>query len=237
MNMFENQSAMKKKTVGMTLAVWGVVLVVYHLLVFLILKPVTGVFWLSYGFMLLAFVLQLVGLYFSFKQMTVKAVFFGIPLASFTLYFFFAELFMSTVFMIFQSVPLVLPFLLQALLLAVYAVVAIVSVLSRDAAVGALDQVQSSAAAMRLNTVDIETLRDAATDPELKNQLRRLAEAVRYSDPMSNPAIADVEAAIKQETFALQTYCDDGDIESAKSACARLNRLYVERNRKLAVLK
>lgn len=227
----------KKKTIGMGLAVWGIILAVYSLLVFVLPVPKNGVFWLSYFFMFVAFVLQLVGIYFSFKDMTVKAVFFGIPLAQFTLFYFFAELFMSVVFMLIHMVPIIIPLLLQLLLLAVYAIVAIATIWARDTTVGINDHYKNSAGAMRMNTIDVEMLRDSATDPELKNQLRRLADAVRYSDPMTNPAIADLEATIKQETFALQTYCEDGDVAAAKEACTKLQRLYVERNKKLAALK
>lgn len=227
----------KKKSIGMSLAVLGIVFVVYNLLVFLFLKPQTPVFWISYGFMVLAFGLQVLGMYLSFKDFDVQAIFFGIPLAQFTLFYFFAELFMSFVFMIFQHINWKIPVFLQIVLLAVYAVVAIVSVATRDATKASKDHYQNKAAEMRLSTVDIEMLRDEAKDPELKNQLRRLAEAVRYSDPMTNDFVADVDARIHQETFALQTYCQDGDVTAAKDSCAKLQRLYVERNKKLMATK
>ena len=227
----------KKKTVGLSFAVFGIVFAIYNLIVFLFLKPETPVFWMSYGFMVLAFALQILGMYLAFKEFSVQAIFFGIPLAQFTLYYFFAELFMSFVFMLFQNITWKIPLVLQVILLAVYAIVAIVSVFVRDASVAAKDKVQSSASVMRLNVVDIEMLRDVAEDPELKNQLRRLAEAVRYSDPMTNDMIADVDARIRQETMALQTYCEDNDVDAAKESCAKLQRLYVERNKKLLATK
>lgn len=227
----------KKKTIGMSMAIWAIFFVVYNLLIFLFLKPQTSVFWISYGFMVLSFILQIVGMYLSFKEFSVQAVFFGIPLAQFTIFYFVAEFFMSFVFMLFQNIMWQIPLFLQVLLLAIYVVVAIVSVMTRDASVAAKDKVQQSAAVMRVNTIDVEMLRDEAKDPELKNQLRRLAEAVRYSDPMTNDMIADVDARIRQETMALQTYCEDGDVDSAKASCAKLQRLYVERNKKLMASK
>ena len=227
----------KKKTIGMSIAIWAIFFVVYNLLIFLFLKPQTSVFWISYGFMVLSFILQIVGMYLSFKEFSVQAVFLGIPLAQFTIFYFVAEFFMSFVFMLFQNIMWQIPLFLQVLLLAIYVVVAIVSVMTRDASVAAKDKVQQSAAVMRVNTIDVEMLRDEAKDPELKNQLRRLAEAVRYSDPMTNDMIADVDARIRQETMALQTYCEDGDVDSAKDSCAKLQRLYVERNKKLMASK
>lgn len=227
----------KKKAGAMSLAVLGIVFLVYHLLVFLLLKPKTEVFWISYGFMIVAFVLQILGMRVAVDTGEVKAIFFGIPLAQFTVFYFFAELFMSTVFMLFQMVHWKIPLLLQIILLAVYAVVAIVSLATRDTAQKTLDDVQTDARQMRLNTVDVEMLRDAAADPELKAALRRLADTVRYSDPRANAMVADVDARIGQEMAALQVSCEDGDLTGAKEACARLQRLYVERNKKLLASK
>lgn len=227
----------KKKAGAMSLAVLGIVFLVYHLLVFLLLKPKTEVFWISYGFMIAAFVLQILGMRVAVDTGEVRAIFFGIPLAQFTVFYFFAELFMSTVFMLFQIVHWKIPLLLQIILLAVYAVVAIVSLAARDTAQKTLDDVQTDARQMRLNTVDVEMLRDGAADPELKAALRRLADTVRYSDPRANAMVADVDARIGQEMAALQVSCEDGDLPGAKEACARLQRLYVERNKKLLASK
>lgn len=226
-----------KKTIGLSMTIWGIVFLVYHLLVFFILPPVTGVFWLSYGFMLLAFVLLVAGMYYSFKGFTVQAVFFGIPLAQFTLFYFLAELFMSVVFMIFQIVPWQIPLLLQLILLAVYIIVAVISVGTRDAAVAQKDKVQNAAAVQRVSAVEIEMLYGDCKDPDLKNQLRRLGETIRYADPMTHPAVENLEMRIRQETIALQTYCADGATEEAKASCAALQRLYVERNKTLLAVK
>jgi len=37
--------------------------------------------------------------------------------------------------------------------------------------------------------------------------------------------------------MALQTYCEDNDVAAAKDSCAKLQRLYVERNKKLLATK
>ncbi len=227
----------KKKTVGMSLAVFAIAFAIYNLLVFMIFKPEGPVFWMSYAFAVLAFGLQIVGMYLSFKELSVKAVFFGIPLAQFTLFYLFAELFVSTVFMIFRNINWKLPFVIQIILLAVYGVVAIVTIATRDAAVAVKDNVQKKATTMRLNTVEIEMLMDSAKDPELKSQLRRLSETVRYSDPMTNDFVADLDARIKQEVFELQMHCEDENVPAAKESVKRLQHLYVERNKKLLASK
>ena len=76
----------------------------------------------------------------------------------------------------------------------------------------------------------------------MEDRLRRISFTTDIDSELVSNADIVVEAvfedmAIKQETFALQTYCEDGDVPAAKDSCARLQRLYVERNRKLAASK
>lgn len=228
---------MKKKVSSMSLIVLAIVFVVYNLFVFLFLNPVTPVFWVSYGFMILAFLLQIVGMYLSFKDFSVRAVFFGIPLAQFTLFYFCAELFMSVVFMIFQSIPVKIPVFLQVVLLAVYAIVAIVSVVTRDTVVQVEQKYQNAASNNRMNRAAVESICDMVSDPELKKQMRQLAEVIRYSDPMTSSAVAELETRIQQEIGGLQFYCQNGRLEEAKASCTMLQRLYAERNRMLLAAK
>lgn len=223
----------KKKTIGMSLGVWGIVLAVYHLLVFLFIPPLTAVFWMSYGFMLIAFGLQIVGMYLSFRELSVEAAFFGIPLAQFTLYYFFAELFMSIVFMIFQIVTWIIPLFLQALLLAIYGVVAIVSVGARDASVAKTTQVQSATAVHRLQAGEVEMLIREVSDPGLQRRLRDLADTVRYSDPITHPAVQELENQIQREMVLLHQHCITGDVAAASVSCGVMKQLYERRNQTL----
>ena len=90
-----------KNTVGIGL-IYVILLGVFNLLVFTISTSRNDVFWLSYGFMTLAFVVQIVSMFLSFKTADVETAFFGIPLASFSIYYLCAELVIGTLFMIFQ---------------------------------------------------------------------------------------------------------------------------------------
>ena len=73
-----------KATTGIGL-IYVILLAVFNLLVFTIFKTHTSVFWISYVFMTLAFVLQIVSMFLSFKTADVETAFFGIPLASFSI--------------------------------------------------------------------------------------------------------------------------------------------------------
>lgn len=95
----KNQNTKTKNTVGIAL-IYVILLGVFNLLVFTIFKTRTNVFWLSYAFMTLAFVVQIISMFLSFKTADVETVFFGIPLASFSIYYLCAALVIGALFMI-----------------------------------------------------------------------------------------------------------------------------------------
>ncbi len=225
-----------KNTVAFGL-IYVILLGVFNLLVFTISKSRNDVFWLSYGFMTLAFVVQIVSMFLSFKSADVETAFFGIPLASFSVFYLGAELVIGALFMIFQMASLTLALVIQVLVLAVFLIIAIISLLSRDTVQQISDNVKEHVSNLKSVLVDIEMLMDGCTDPELKASLRKLYETVKYSDPISNEAVADVEQRIMRKISELRINIDDNQIADAKQSCADLERLYVERNKKLAISK
>ena len=225
-----------KNTVAFGL-IYVILLGVFNLLVFTISKSRNDVFWLSYGFMTLAFVVQIVSMFMSFKSADVETAFFGIPLASFSVFYLCAELVIGALFMIFQMASFTLALVIQVLVLAVFLIIAIISLLSRDTVQQISDNVKEHVSNLKSVLVDIEMLMDGCTDPELKADLRKLSETVKYSDPISNEAVADVEQRIMRKISELRINIDDNQIVDAKQSCADLERLYVERNKKLAISK
>lgn len=217
--------------------IYVILLGVFNLLVFTLSETRNDVFWLSYGFMTLAFVVQIVSMFMAFKPADVETAFFGIPLASFSIFYLCAELAIGTLFMIFQMASFTLSLIIQVLVLAAFLIVAIISLLSRDTVRQISDNVKEHVSNLKSVLVDIEVLMDDCTEPELKADLRKLSETVKYSDPISNEAVADIEQRIMRKISELRINIDDNRIADARQSCADLERLYVERNRKLAISK
>lgn len=225
-----------KATISIGL-IYVILLGVFNLLVFTIFKTRTNVFWLSYAFMTVAFIVQIVSMFLSFKTVDVEAVFFGIPLASFSIYYLCASLVVGAVFMIFQNAGFTLAMVIQALILAAFLIIAIVSLLARDTVKAIGDNVKQNVTNLKSILVDIEMLASSCTEPELKQALNKLADTVKYSDPMSTAAIDLVEQRIMRKISELRVSMDNNQIPDALQACKDLEMLYVERNKKLALSK
>ena len=79
--------------------------------------------------------------------------------------------------------------------------------------------------------VDVELLAGAETDTATKSALTRLAEKIRYSDPMSDGQLADIEDRITVKFAELKSATDKVKI------IAELNLLLDERNKTIKILK
>ena len=225
-----------KNTLGIAL-IYVILLGVMNLLVFTIFKTHTNVFWLSYGFMTLAFAVQIVSMLLAFRPADVETAFFGIPLASFSIYYLCAALVIGALFMIFQSAGFTLALVIQILVLAAFLIVAIISLMARDTVQQVSETVKENVTNLKSVLVDIEMIGTSCTDAELREALRKLSETVKYSDPMTNDTVAPIEERILRKVTELRICVDDGQNADALQVCGELERLYVERNKKLAISK
>lgn len=225
-----------KTTVGIGL-IYVILLGIFNLLVFTIFKTRTNVFWLSYAFMTVAFAVQIVSMFLSFKPGDVETAFFGIPLASFSIFYLCAALAVGMIFMIFQQVGFTLAMVIQVLILAVFLIVAIISILSRDAVQAISDNVKQNVVNHKSILVEVEMLAGFTSDPEVKMAVKKLADTIQYSDPMSNAAVELVEQRIMRKISELRVAIENNQTTDALQACKELELLYVERNKKLALSK
>jgi len=210
---------------------------IFNMLVFFIFNERNGLFWTSYAFMCVAFIVQIVSMLLAFKSFDVEAAFFGIPLASLSLFYFLAAIFVGFVFMIFQSAPFKLAFALQIIILCVYGVIAIITLLSRDYVQDVSDNIQESAAAVKMMSVDVDSLMPLVSDAELKKALRHLSETVRYSDPMSNSSVTEIEEQIMDKMDELRLCCETEQAADALQVCKQVEMLFMRRNRTLKASK
>ena len=228
----------KKKSALMTGVIYLVIFGIYNLFVFLVFKDYNNIFWISYAFMLLAYFIHIGCIYSIITHVSVKTVFFGIPLASFSVFFVGAEFFVSLVFMIFKEVAGVkVTVFIQALLLAAFVVIAIISIMTRDTALHVDQKIKENVLFINAIKVDIDMLVERSTDADVTAVLKKLSETVRYSDPMSNSVVAMQEQMILQTMVDLRGAFDDGDMAQVKELARKVELLFIERNKKIMISK
>ncbi len=217
---------------------YAVIIAMVNVLIFVIFKKHTDVFWISYGFLILAFIVQIISMLLSFRDSSkIEAIFFGIPLASFSIYYLFVALIVGIIFMIFQGASTTLAIVLQLIVLASYLVIAIVSLMARDIAEDGISNIKEKVTRWKTINNDTELLYKVCEDPELKVKLRKLNETIKYSDPISNSSVEDIERRLCSKISELRVYHENDKVEEAKKACSELELLCIERNSKLSISK
>jgi hypothetical protein len=221
----------------MFMLIYVISFAIYAVIVFMMNQIYSSVFWVSFAFMVVAFVSQFFISNLLTKRNDIEAIFFGIPLLSISIFYFFAELVVSILMMIFQMIGLPIALAIQGILLGIFVIVAIMATLTRDT-VQKIDQnIKEQVLFIRTLTVDVESIAMKCSDPALKKEISDLAEALRYSDPITNPAVAATEQKIIQGISRLDGLCSAGDTQNASNLIKEISILLAERNKKLYMLK
>lgn len=226
---------LKTKIFSGSAAVYVILLGVYNLLVFLIFSDYNDVFWTSYAFGMFAFIVQIVATLLSFKPGTVDAYFYGLPVASFSVYYLCAETVMSFIFMaVKDDVNIKIPIILQTVVLAIFLIVAIIAFMARDAVVATEKEKTGKILEMRSIISEVEIIKDNCEDKDLQETLRKLYETVRFSDPVSTKEVEQVDQMIARKISELRISVDDKQNEETLLLCKDIEKLFAERDKRLA---
>lgn len=215
------------------LVVLALLFVVYTLIVLAVPFAKGGMFWLTYLFTAAAFGVQVYVFKLSFeKEAGAKSKFYGFPIARVGVLYLAVQLVLGLVFMALDAVaPVWLALVLYLALLVAAAVGVIATDSIRDEVERQDTQLKKDVATMRALQSKAAALPARCEDAEAKSALEKLAEEFRYSDPVSAPALADLEtdmAAIMEELSAAVT---DGDNAAVLALCKKISATLAERNR------
>mgnify|MGYP005774540859 CR=1 FL=1 len=221
-----------KKNTKLAYAVLGIVFILFNVIAFAVPTDKTITFWIAYAFTVVAFALQIGIWNAAFKATeTLKSKFLGVPIIYVGIVYLVLQLIAFAVFMIFPLIPSWIVVIACALVLGISAICLISADVARDEINRVEEKVNQKVFYIRELQADVEILAEQEQNPEIKTSLTRLAEKIRYSDPMSNVVLADLEARIREKVTALRTA--DHKLE----IIAELDLLLAERNKKAKILK
>lgn len=232
-----------KKTFSFYAIIWALFLALFNVIVFVTpneaggMSKFGGAFWVGYVFITIAFIGQLVCAYFAFKPSDKQKVFYNIPLISISYTGLIIMLIAGTACMAIPNLPNWVGIIVCLLVLAFTAI----SVLKANLAISVVSDVDQRVATktyfVKTLTVDAEHLMNTAKNAELKSLAKKVYEAVRYSDPMSNAVLVEVEGKIQNGFADFENAVNSEDYELASSNAHELLALVDVRNKKCKELK
>lgn len=176
---------MRDKKTGILGALISLVgLGVFNLCVFLLVSNYTNVFWTAYVFTSIAFIAQGV-VDFTFGKLNANANFLSLPLFYIGGIYFAVQLIIGIVCMI-APVSITFAVLVQALILATYITITLTSTISKEQIINTDENIKKVTNYICTLTIEAEQLYLSQEDASKKVELKKLYEAIRYSDPMSS---------------------------------------------------
>ena len=214
----------------------AIIFVLFSVLAFAIPFEKNTVFWLSYGFGVLALAVQLIvqPRALDLDGHDVRSKFYGFPLTRIATAYLVVQLVLSLVFMILcQSMEIKTWIPLIA-----YVLIFGISAIGFIAADAMKEEVERQDTVHKANVGTMRALQSKAVfiasqceDAETKKALDSFAEAIRFSDPVSNAATADIEENLTGLLEELGSAVLDKDYPAAKTLCAKASTLLADRNR------
>ena len=210
----------------------GILFSLVSIIAFAVPTSKTATFWIAYVFTAAAFAAQ-IGIWKTAlgKEETLKSKFLGFPVVHIGIVYAVIQV---IAFAVFMFVP-TLPAWSAIVVCSVIAGVSAVCMISADAGRNEIERVEAKVQKkvfyIRELQADIELLANNETDATVKTALTQLAEKIRFSDPMSNEQLADLENKISAKVLELKTAANKVEI------ITELTLLLDERNKKCKILK
>ena len=233
-----------KKTFKYFLIVWAICFAVFNAVTFAFPRVMfeidrykEPVFWMSYAVIDVCFLCQILVAWFFCNTEKNDKLFLRIPLLQTSITAVIVMMIVGGVFMVLPIIPTWIAIIVCVIIFAVYLIAAIKAKAAADIVGGIDDKIKAQTAFIRLATVDAEMLVNRAATEDIKAEAKKVYEAIRYSDPMSNPALAGVESEISKHIEALKASVAESDAEAVKAQTSELILLVKERNSKCKLLK
>lgn len=231
-----------KSKFKMYVIVWAAVVVLFNVIVFITPNEVAGMskfggaFWVGYAFIMVLFLVQLGIGWYAIKDDLAKT-FYNIPLLQISYSTMVVMLVVGVLCMAIPQFPIWLGIII-CLLVVGFGGISAALAQTASSIVSDIDvKVKNKTFFIRSLTVDIESLLTRSELPEVRDEVNKVYEAVRYSDPMSNEALSGVEAQITLKVSELADAIEKSDIELVKKTVREIVILLNDRNRKCKLLK
>lgn len=231
-----------KKRFGFYAIWWAALLALFNVIAFVSVgwagqEKYTASFWTGYVLISVMFVGQLACAYFALKETNAQKLFYRVPLIRISYSGLITSFVVGGLCMLISP----LPYWIGVIACAIVLVSNIMAVVKAAAAVDEVERVDRKVKQqtffIKAMTADAETLVARAKTDAVKEECKRVYEAVRYSDPMSSEMLAAVEGQITIKFAALSEAVEADDAEAVSAAAQEVLVLVKDRNNKCKLLK
>ena len=231
-----------KKLFKSYLIIWVAILALFNVIAFvapalLTEEKYTASFWIGYIFITVTMLGQLACAYIALKEDNLNKTFYNISLLRASYTGLIVSFIVGALCMLIPPLPYWIGIIACSIVLVVNVIVVLKAKAAADVVSHIDEKIKVQTFFIKSLTVDADTLVASAKSDEAKAECRKVYEAVRYSDPMSNDALASVESQITIKFAELSDAVSKDNIDEIKSAANTVLILVRDRNNKCKILK
>lgn len=222
--------------------IWAVLFAMFNLITFIVADQITGIdclegsFWIGFALIVIAFLGQLGVGYSVFGAKNLQKSFYNLPLVRICWGALIA-MFIVGVFCMVINLAVWFAVILCFVVLGF----SVISLTKASAAAGIVEKIDENIKVktffIKSLTVDADTLLASAKSDAVKEECKKVYEAIRYSDPMSSDMLAAVESQITIKFAALSNAVAADDAAAVTAAANDMLILVKDRNNKCKLLK
>lgn len=194
-------------------------------------------FWIGYGFFAIFFVGQLASTLYTFKDNEANKLFYKVPVIVIGYIGIIVAFIIATFTMSVLDFPIWIGIILNLIVLVIVSIIEILSASTGAFLLGMDKSVRSATTLMRSLTVNSEHLLSITKTAEMRVEVKRVYEAIRFSDSMSSMRLSEINMAIQREFAVFQEAVIEEDISLVQASGIEMISLIDERNKKCKLLK
>jgi len=220
---------MKNKTPYIVIAI---LFVMFNVIALAIPTEKTSVFWIGYVFTVIAFAVVGFVWYLTIgKKQDLKSKLLGSSVTYISAVYLTMQFVASLIFKFVSFAPSWCAVLVCVLILGISAVCMITTNAGTEMVTATENKVAVKRQFIKDLQIEIEMLVESEADSEIKQKLMELAKKFRFSDPMSDPSLSELEEELMVKVSAIESSSDK------MSAIHEAENLLLKRNKKVKALK
>lgn len=219
--------------------IWAMCLLLYNIMAFTIPNHsiVSPSFWVGYVFFTIFLIGQLASTLYTFKDNDLDKLFYRVPVIAISFIGIIVACVVATFTMSIADLPIWIGIALNLIVMVVVSIIEILSASAGTLNFGIDKSVRSATTLMRTLAADSEHLLSMAKTSEMKVEVKRVYEAIRYSDSVTSMGLSEINMAVQREFAVFQEAVITDDISLVQASGSEMISLIDERNIKCKLLK
>ena len=221
---------------------WTILLALFNVIAFVSpgwigVEKYDAAFWIGYTFITVTFLGQLACAWFALKEESATKLFYKVSLITTSYTGLVVNFVIGGLCMLISPLPYWVGIIACSIVLAA-------NILAVIKAAAAIDEVQKidekikvQTAFIKMLAVDAEGLISRAKSETIKAECKKVYESVRYSDPVSQDSLSQIEEQLSEQFAKLSKAIDDDRTDLVLAITADFLALLSERNKKCKLLK